>query len=96
MTTKRDAKDGAEDYLWIGPGILGATPIDRHRLASLRAGAKPKCPAEELLVANPEWLRFYLGRVIGQYTVMIRDDEPLPEWDEGFVLAMEGTRWAVR
>jgi len=84
------ALDFPEDYLWIDLGSGKSTVLGRRRLVQLRYGADPKSPTEELLAANPDWLRIYLDHLLGDYVMTIPERGPLPEWREEFLMAMEG------
>jgi hypothetical protein len=90
MTSAHRALDYPEDYLWVDLGLGRSTVIERRRLVKLRDGTTPDCLVEELLVANPRWLRFYLDHCIGDYVIEIPERGPLPKWKEDFVMAMEG------
>ena len=80
-----DALECPEDYLWIRyRDRSGGTILDRYRLYELmlKEGAEPKDETEQLLAANPEWLRIYLRHVIGECPITIPEGGPLTKWSE--------------
>lgn len=77
----QDALEHPEDYLWVRyRDEARGTIIDTDRLYELQDGATPKDETEQVLVADPDWLRIYLRHVIGEYPITILAGGPLPKW----------------
>jgi hypothetical protein len=84
MTDEENPCEYPEDFLWVffnecaEDGTLGVI-LSVERLQGLLTGdSKPTDQTEEILVANPDWVRTYLTYYRGNYVIQIPQDGPLP------------------